>query len=100
VSVDFDRPYRLTEIQQKVMQVKGVQHVEGWQFVSGELLDNNNEVLENINIFGPPANSQLIQPLLVSGRWIRADDVRKLAVSSHNQIFSRLQTWRLDQSEN
>ncbi len=81
VSVDFDRPYRLTEVQQKVMQVKGVQHVEGWQFVSGELLDNNNEVLENINIFGPPADSQLIQPLLVSGRWIRADDVRKLAVS-------------------
>ena len=81
VSVDFDRPYRLTEVQQKVMQVKGVQHVEGWQFVSGELLDNNNEVLENINIFGPPADSQLIQPLLVSGRWIWADDVRKLAVS-------------------
>jgi len=81
VSVDFDKPYRLTEVQQKVMQVKGVQHVEGWQFVSGELLDNNNEVLENINIFGPPADSQLIQPLLVSGRWIRADDVRKLAVS-------------------
>ena len=81
VSVDFDRPYRLTEVQQKVMQVKGVQHVEGWQFVSGELLDNNNEVLENINIFGPPADTQLIQPILVSGRWIRADDVRKLAVS-------------------
>ncbi len=81
VSVDFDRPYRLAEIQQKVMQVKGVQQVEGWQFVSGELLDNNNQVLENINIFGPPANTQLIQPLLVSGRWIRADDVRKLAVS-------------------
>jgi putative ABC transport system permease protein len=81
VSVDFDRPYRLTEIQQKAMQIKGIQHVEGWQFVSGELLNDNNEVLENINIFGPPADSQLIQPLLVSGRWIRADDVRKLAVS-------------------
>ena len=81
ISVDFDRPYRLTEVQQKVMQVTGIRHVEGWQFVSGELLDNNNEVLENINIFGPPADSQLIQPLLVSGRWIRADDVRKLAVS-------------------
>lgn len=81
VSVDFDRPYRLTEIQQKVTQIQGVQHVEGWQFVSGELLDDHNEVLENINIFGPPADSQLIQPILVSGRWIRPDDVRKLAVS-------------------
>jgi putative ABC transport system permease protein len=81
VSLDFDRPYRLAEVQQKVMQMKAFQHVEGWQFVSGELLDENTEVLENINVFGPPADSQLIQPLLVSGRWIHADDVRKLAIS-------------------
>jgi putative ABC transport system permease protein len=83
VSLDFDRPYRLTEIQQKVMQVEGIQHVEGWQFVSGELLDEHNQVLENINIFGPPANSTLIEPLLISGRWIRAGDVRRLAVSEN-----------------
>jgi putative ABC transport system permease protein len=83
ISVDFDRPYRLTEIQQKVMQVEGVQHVEGWQFVSGELLDANSQVLENINIFGPPAASRLIEPLLISGRWIQVGDVRKLAVSEN-----------------
>jgi putative ABC transport system permease protein len=81
VSLDFDRPYRLLEIEQKVQQMDGVQHVEGWQFVSGEVLDERGEVLENINVFGPPADSQLIEPLLVSGRWIRTDDVRKLAVS-------------------
>ena len=81
VSLDFDRPYRLIEIEQKVMQVDGIQRVEGWQFVSGELLDDKNQVLENINVFGPPADSQLIEPILVSGRWIRAEDVRKLAVS-------------------
>jgi len=81
VSLDFDRPYRLIEIEQRVRQVDGIQHAEGWQFVSGELLDENNQVLENINVFGPPAASQLIEPSLVAGRWIRAEDVRKLAVS-------------------
>jgi putative ABC transport system permease protein len=81
VSLDFDRPYRLIEIEQKVMSVAGVQRVEGWQFVSGEVLDENDQVLENINVFGPPADSQLIEPILVAGRWIQADDVRKLAVS-------------------
>jgi putative ABC transport system permease protein len=81
VTVDFDRPYRLREIEQKVMTIEGIQHVEGWQFVSGELLDEKNEVLENINVFGPPADSQLIEPILIAGRWVRADDVRKLAVS-------------------
>jgi putative ABC transport system permease protein len=81
VSLDFDQPYRLSEIERKVMRVDGIQHVEGWQFVSGDLLDENGNVLENINVFGPPADSELIEPLLVAGRWIRADDVRKLAVS-------------------
>lgn len=81
VSVDFDQPYRLRAIEQAVMQVDGVVGLEGWQFTSGELLDANGDVLENINIFGPPADSVLIEPLLVAGRWIRADDVRKLALS-------------------
>jgi putative ABC transport system permease protein len=81
VSVNFDRPYRLKEIEQRVMKLDGFQHVEGWQFVSGDVLDAHRNVLENINIFGPPADSELIEPLLVSGRWIRPGDVRKLAVS-------------------
>ncbi len=81
ISLDFDEPYRLREIRQMAMQVDGVVGMEGWQFVSGELLDDSGEVLENINIFGPPADSVLIDPLLVKGRWIRADDVRKLALS-------------------
>ena len=81
VSLDFDKPYRLREIEQILMQVDGVRHVEGWQFVSGELLDEKGEVLENVNVFGPPAGSELIEPILVEGRWIRADDVRKMAVS-------------------
>src|SRR5262249_52992991 len=69
VSVDFDRAYRLEEIGQTVREVNGIQNVEGWQFISGEVLDQNKQVLENINIFGPPARSQLIQPLIVAGRW-------------------------------
>jgi putative ABC transport system permease protein len=81
ITLDFDQPYRLREIRQVLEQVDGVTDMEGWQFVSGELLDKNGAVLENINIFGPPADSLLIQPILVKGRWMRADDIRKLALS-------------------
>ncbi|HNN14804.1 MAG TPA: FtsX-like permease family protein, partial [Anaerolineales bacterium] len=81
ISLDFDQPYRLNEMKQAVTQIDGVLDAEGWQFVSGELLGADGDVLENINIFGPPANSTLIKPLLVAGRFIRADDVRKLAMS-------------------
>ncbi|MBM3124428.1 MAG: ABC transporter permease [Chloroflexi bacterium] len=81
VSIDFDEPYRLSEIENLVSEVDGVVGVEGWQFVSGELLDADGEVLENINIFGPPSDSVLIEPILVTGRWMQAGDERKLAVS-------------------
>ena len=81
ISLDFDKPYRLREVEQTAMQVDGIVGVEGWQFVSGELLDANGDVFENINIFGPPADSSLIEPLLVRGRWIQPGDVRKFAIS-------------------
>ena len=81
VSLDFDAPYRLREMEQMVMQVDGVERMEGWQFVSGELLDENGDVFENLNIFAPPAHSELVKPILVKGRWIEPDDVRKFAVS-------------------
>jgi len=81
ISLDFDQPYRMREVRQMLAGVEGVTDVEGWQFVSGELLDEKGEVLENINIFAPPADSKLIQPILVAGRFLRADDVRKLALS-------------------
>jgi len=81
VTLDFDKPYRLDEVQRAVTNVNGVVKAEGWQFISGELLDEHDVVLENINVLSPPAKSTLIQPILVSGRWMQADDVRKLAVS-------------------
>jgi putative ABC transport system permease protein len=81
VSLDFDQPYRLTEIQQKALQVKGVQAVQGWQFLSTDMLDDNGNMLETLNLFGPPAESDLVKPILLEGRWIQPGDVRKLAIS-------------------
>lgn len=81
VSLDFDAPYRLREMEQVMTQVEGVTRIEGWQFVSGELLDENGDVFENLNIFAPPAHSELVKPILVKGRWIEPGDVRKFAVS-------------------
>jgi putative ABC transport system permease protein len=80
VTLDFDRAYRSDEIEQLAYRVPGVQHVEGWQFVGAELLDGD-AVIDNLNILAPPANSELVKPLMASGRFIRATDVRKLAIS-------------------
>lgn len=81
VTLDFDQPYRLREVEQQALSVPGVESVEGWMFIGTELLYPDGTTAQNLNILAPPANSRLVDPILVSGRWIRADDVRKMAVS-------------------
>ena len=81
VTLDFDKAYRLSEVEQYSLQVDGVKRVEGWQGLSTELLYPDGSVAENVNILAPPAESQLVNPLMAEGRWIRKDDVRKLAIS-------------------
>ena len=81
VTLDFDKAYRLQEVEQAVKSVEGVITVEGWQFASGELLDDQGNIVENLTLLAPPAESTLVEPILVAGRWLRPDDVRKMAVS-------------------
>jgi putative ABC transport system permease protein len=81
VTVDFDQPYRLDKVRQFALQVPGVVDVEGWQGMSTDLLNSDGTVAETLNILAPPAGSELVQPILVSGRWIQAGDERKLAIS-------------------
>jgi putative ABC transport system permease protein len=81
VTLDFDQPYRLDEVQQFASQIGGVVGVEGWQFIGTELLYPDGTVAENLNVLAPPAKSVLVNPILVTGRWIRENDDRKLAIS-------------------
>ncbi len=93
VTLDFDQAYRQDEVNQFALQTPGVQHVEGWQFVSAELLGADGEVVDNLNVLAPPAHTELVKPLLASGRFIDASDVRKLAISEAVKgYFPELQT--------
>ena len=81
VTVDFDEAYRLREVEQYLMQVDGVKFVEGWQYASVEALLPDGTVADNISLLAPPAESVLVKPILVEGRWLRPEDVRKITVS-------------------
>lgn len=81
VTLDFDRSYRIDEVEKFAFQLEGVEAVEGWQFIGIELLYPDGTVAENVNVLAPPAASELVNPIIASGRWIQPDDKRKLAIS-------------------
>jgi putative ABC transport system permease protein len=81
VTLDFDRPYRLSEIDRVARQVPGVIHVEGWAYAGAEVLYPDDSVADNLTILAPPAESTLVAPMLLSGRWLEPGDRRGIAVS-------------------
>lgn len=81
VTLYFSKPYRLNEVEQFASQDPRVTHVEGWSFTSAEILYPDGTNADNVNIFAPPAESDLVSPLMVAGRWIQPGDVKKLTIS-------------------
>ncbi len=81
VTLDFERPYRLEEIEQYAYQDPRVIHVEGWAYATAEILLPDGSTAENITLLAPPAESDLVSPMLIEGRWLRPTDKKKLAIS-------------------
>ena len=80
VTLNFNRPYRISEIKSLAMEIPGVTQIEGWSYIGGEIIENG-ESLDNISILAPPAESELVDPLLISGRWLEIGDRNAITVS-------------------
>ena len=81
VTLNFERPYRISEITREVLQVPGVAAVEGWSAAAGEILDPTDEALDTIQILAPPSDSPLLDPDIVAGRWLLPEESNALVVS-------------------
>jgi putative ABC transport system permease protein len=90
VSLDFDRAYRMNDIRSEAMQVPGVLHVEGWTFADGEALYPDGTIADNITILAPPATSTLVDPMMVSGRWLQPGDQKAITLS--DDIYKQFPT--------
>jgi putative ABC transport system permease protein len=81
VTLDFDNLYRLHEVENIALQVPGVVSAEGWAYVSADALYPDGTVADNLTILAPPVNSNLVSPMLISGRWLQPGDMKAITVS-------------------
>jgi len=81
VNLDFERSYRIQLVQQIAMSVPGVEQVEGWAVTGAELLDESGTVVENVSVIGLPADSRLVEPKVLKGRWLLPDDQNAILVN-------------------
>ena len=81
VTVNFSQPYRVAKVEQALLEVPGVQGVEGWGGAAGEIWDKNENVVTKLSISAPPQDTSLLAPEFVAGRWLLPDEERAIVIS-------------------
>ncbi len=81
VTLNFERPYRIDDINQAVMNIPHVLYVEGWAYTSAEIINPHGDVADNLTIMAPPVSSKLIEPILLAGRWLQPGDRTAITIS-------------------
>jgi putative ABC transport system permease protein len=82
VNVSLNQAYLWSEVEDCLMAVPGVERAEGWTAANGELLRLDGSPAESITILAPPLASELIEPVMLEGRWLAPGDQNAIVVSN------------------
>jgi putative ABC transport system permease protein len=81
VNLTLDRPYRTDEVQRLLRQVPGVARVEGWGSARSELVLADGSAGETVQLLAPPVGSQLVEPIMLKGRWLIPGDENAIGLN-------------------
>lgn len=81
VQVSFSRAYRIEQIEQIAYRVPGVTDVEGWGAFPTRRIRPDDTESEQIIVLAPPADTNMIEPKLIEGRWLLPEDENALVIS-------------------
>jgi putative ABC transport system permease protein len=81
VTVSFGRAYPIARIRQALLPIPGVESLEGWGGAGAEIVDGDDEVIANLSVIAPPAQTQLLDPDIVAGRWLELGEREAIVVS-------------------
>jgi putative ABC transport system permease protein len=83
VAVEFNRPYRDQQIRAEALNSAGVTAVETWGSGSAVLVRADGVESASMRVRAPHADTAMIQPNLLAGRWLTADDQNAVVLNSN-----------------
>ncbi len=82
VQVVFDRAYRTERIQRIVQDMPEVANVETWGFGSISRIRPDGTESDTIIAYAPTADSDMLNPILIEGRWIQEGDTNAVVINT------------------
>jgi putative ABC transport system permease protein len=80
VQIQLDRPYAMRRIEHEVAPVPGVATLEGWTVREAVPVHADGSQGDSLRVTALPATTQVFQPNIVRGRWLRPDDTNAIVV--------------------
>jgi putative ABC transport system permease protein len=91
VNLTLDRPQRVDEIRDLLTRLPQVAEVEGWAQARTEVVHPDGSVGESVSLLAPPTGSRLVEPILLSGRWLAPGDENAIVLSERfRSLFPNL----------
>jgi putative ABC transport system permease protein len=81
--VQFGRSYRTDRLEQEALQVPGVVAVESWGLTGTYRLRPDGSEGGDIYLSAPPAETAMLNPRMVEGRWLLPEDDNAIVVSTN-----------------
>ncbi len=82
VNVELAQFYPFEELKSAITAIPGVESVEGWSIVRGNVMRKDGENDDQVFVYGAPDDTRLVQPVMTEGRWLEASDDNAVVVSN------------------
>jgi putative ABC transport system permease protein len=83
INVSFDHGYRFDKVAKIAEGIPGVERAEGWLEYPGTLKMGDDEAGTQILFVAPPSTSDLIDPIIMTGRWLETGDENAIVIGNH-----------------
>lgn len=83
LEVDFAYSHRTAKIEGEAMSVPGVADAESWTGNTARRIRPDGHEGPNVSVIGPPADTNLIRPTVLEGRWLLPDDENAIVVNTY-----------------
>jgi len=82
LAVDLTRGYPSERLEREALNVPGVLRAESWDTDSAVRLRADGSESGFISVIAPPAATDLIEPIIVQGRWLLPDDKNAVVLTT------------------
>jgi putative ABC transport system permease protein len=82
VAVTLERDYREDYVVSEALRVPGVVEAETWRVSGARRVNPDGTEGSTITMWGVPAESKMVQPTVIAGRWLLPSDENAIVLSS------------------